>query len=94
MDDFLKMDVFFLIATLAVVVLTMLTAVFLFYAIRVARMLDRLGTTIQTEVGAIKEDIDDVRLVARREAGELISFIHTAGKAAAHIVAPGRKRRS
>jgi uncharacterized membrane protein YqiK len=92
MDDFLKMDVFFVVATLALVVVSVMIAVFLFYAIRVVRTADRLGTLVEKEFALIKGDIDDARLAAKREAGQLLALISTVRKIAARFIAPRAPR--
>lgn len=92
MNEFIKMDIFFVVATAALVVLTVLASIFLVYAIRVVRTADRLGTLVENEMELIKGDINDARLAARREAGHFLALMSSVRKIAARFIAPGSTR--
>jgi len=49
MDDFAKMDIFFLITTVAVVALTVLVGVLLFYVLRTARDVSEVAHIVRKE---------------------------------------------
>lgn len=66
MNDFLKMDIFFVVATIATVVISTVLVVALVYAVRFLRTLNRIGDEVEEETLAIREDIGDVRAEARR----------------------------
>lgn len=66
MTDFFKMDVFFVVATVATAVVALILIVALAYAIRFLRTLNRIGDDIEEETEAIREDIHDVRKKVRR----------------------------
>ena len=65
MTDFFKMDVFFVVATIATVVVALIMVVALVYAIQFLRTLNRIGDDIEEETAALREDIDDVRKKVR-----------------------------
>lgn len=94
MDGFLKMEIFFAVATASVVVLTVLLSVLLYYAIRLVRRAERIGETVEREALRIAGDIDDARAAARREAGRVLAFISSARRLAARLVASRSSRGS
>ena len=61
MDDVLKMDVFFFVATIATAVIALIIAVALVYAVRFLRTLNRIGEEVEQEAHAIREDIAEAR---------------------------------
>jgi len=65
MTDFLKMDVFFGVATVATVVVALVLIVALVYAVRLLRTLNRIGDDIEEETVAIREDVADARRKVR-----------------------------
>ncbi|HEY4489358.1 MAG TPA: hypothetical protein VJA87_02640 [Candidatus Paceibacterota bacterium] len=65
MTDFLKMDVFFGVATVAAVAVTLITIVALAYAVRLLRTLNRIGDDIEEETEAIREDVEAARRKVR-----------------------------
>lgn len=93
MDDFLKMDIFFVLATVMTLLIGILASVFLFYAIRVARTLHRLSSDIADEAHALKGDLDDARVAAKREGRHLLHLVDAARKAVTRL-AGDRKSRS
>jgi phage terminase Nu1 subunit (DNA packaging protein) len=87
MSDFAKMDIFFVIATLALVMVTVLICVLLIYAIRIARYLHKMSGLVAQEGELIKEDIDLVREDIRRKGLEF-------GHIARRIMEFPKKRRT
>lgn len=75
MTDFLKMDVFFGVATVATVAVSLALIVVLVYAVRLLRTLNRIGDDIKEETEAIREDVNDVRRKVR--GFKLASFFST-----------------
>jgi hypothetical protein len=67
MDDFLKMDVFFVVATTAVVVFAALLTCALVLVIRILRNVERISETVTEEAQLLKGDLDDMRLKLRSE---------------------------
>jgi hypothetical protein len=63
MDSFLKMDIFFFVSTLAVLVLGVLGGVALFYLVRILRDTADMVHLVHEEAHAI---MDDIRLVRVR----------------------------
>ncbi len=67
MEDFIKMDVFFAVTTASVVVVGVLLAVALFYAIRILRNVDHVSERVAEESDNIKVDLEDLRTNVRKE---------------------------
>lgn len=71
MTDFVHMDIFFIVTTVAVVILTLLVAVILWYGIRVIRACAHIAEQISRESDAIRVDLDHVREAFRRGTGRV-----------------------
>ncbi len=67
MNEFLKMDIFFVVSTVAVVVVALLLAYAIYRAIRILHKVERISDTVTEEAELIRADIDEARLAARRE---------------------------
>ena len=83
MDDFLKMDIFFLIATLVVLVIGTLIALAIWRLIILLKTLERIARDVEGEAKAIIGDIDDVRAKVRIEgfkAAHILSLVTKTGK--------------
>jgi uncharacterized membrane protein len=61
MSDFLKMDIFFVVATVATVLIAALLVVLLIHAVRLLQTLNRISEEVEEEAKAIREDIQDAR---------------------------------
>ena len=61
MDDFLKMDVFFVIATVSTVILTALAALVLWRLARILKDVERVSGEVAAESELIRKDIHDLR---------------------------------
>lgn len=77
MDEFLKMDIFFFVATIAVAVLAALFAIALFYGIRVLKGIERILGEVEEEAKALRADIGEVRAVAKREGSKLAGLLES-----------------
>jgi uncharacterized protein YoxC len=95
MDEFLRMNVFFVIATIGFVVLAIMVAVILFYVIKLLRTISRVADTVEEEAVALKGDLDEARASIKRQGSSLVSNLLTlfgfAGKTGKRIL---KKRRS
>ena len=61
MTDFLKMDIFFVVATVATVLIAALIIIALVHAVKLLRTLNRIGEEVEEETKAIREDIEEAR---------------------------------
>ncbi|MDR3547672.1 MAG: hypothetical protein P4M11_05295 [Candidatus Pacebacteria bacterium] len=75
MNEFLKMDTFFVISTIGFVVLGILLIVVLVYVIRLLRTLGRIALTVEEETDALKDDLDEVRASIKRGGVGILSGI-------------------
>jgi hypothetical protein len=83
MDDFLKMDIFFGVATGATIIMAALMCVALMYLIRLLRTLSRISEEIEGEAKALRADFDAARMNLKRggmKVSNLFSFFETTVK--------------
>ena len=91
MEDFLKMDVFFFVATLAMVLVTILISVALAYVIRFLRIVNRISETVEEETDMIRSDIQEAR--ARVKNFRFIHLFPLLGKSAKRIATRGKQKK-
>jgi hypothetical protein len=83
MDSFLKMDIFFVVTTIAVAVLGVLVAYVLVRVYRILGHLEHISEQAALESDRIREDIADLRADlhdGEHKIGSLLSFIGKLGK--------------
>lgn len=90
MDDFAKMDIFFMVATVAVVLHAALVSVVFWYVLRLFRILERIGLEAEEELKALSEDLDEARAEAAREGRKLSRLFDIAVAALSGFL--GRRR--
>lgn len=61
MDEFLKMDIFFVVTTISVVVMTVLASLVLTRVLRILKNVEDISAMIEDEGKKIREDIAQVR---------------------------------
>lgn len=61
MNDFLKMDIFFIITTIAVIILSSFSVIVLWRLSRVLKNVDHISEQVSLETDAIRTDIAEVR---------------------------------
>lgn len=93
MNEFLKMDVFFVVATIGFVILAVLLCIALVYVIRLLRTLDEIAHTVEDEALALREDLDEARASIKRGGSSLLSLLGFAGKTKKRLLAK-KKRNS
>ena len=67
MNDFFKMDLFFVVTTLVVLLAGVLLIVALYYLIRILKSFDHLAQNVSEESDAVRGDIEVLRVRAREE---------------------------
>ena len=67
MNDFLKMDIFFAVTTVAVVVISILMIFVLIRVLRILRNVEDISTIVEEEGQKIREDIAHVRESVKEE---------------------------
>ncbi|HSE34620.1 MAG TPA: hypothetical protein VLB83_00725 [Candidatus Paceibacterota bacterium] len=67
MEDVLKMDIFFVITTVAVIIVTALASVMLYYAIKILKNVEHVSERVSEESDNLAADIADLRDHARKE---------------------------
>jgi hypothetical protein len=91
MEDFFKMDVFFVVATAATVVVAVLLCVVLAYLIRFMRIVNRIGDSIEEETDMIRSDIQETR--ARVKDFRFLHLFPLLGKSAKRIAARSKRKK-
>ena len=67
MNDFLKMDIFFVVTTLAVVVATILLVAVLIRVLRILKNVEDLSVMVEEDGQTLRKDIADVRTRVKEE---------------------------
>lgn len=83
MNEFLKMDLFFFITTLAVILLAVFGALVLWRLSRVLKHIEHISEQVALESDAVREDLAEVRADIRRGKGRLkslLGFLHKTKK--------------
>ncbi len=78
MNEFLKMDIFFVVTTVAVVVLTILIVFGLVRVLRILKNIEDISLMVEEEGQKLREDIAEVRRSVREEgirAKHLLEFL-------------------
>lgn len=78
MSEFLKMDIFFFVTTLVVIVLGVLTAFILWRLQRILKNVEHISEQVSLESDAIRHDIAELRSDLRAGKGRfksLLSFV-------------------
>jgi hypothetical protein len=85
MDEFLKMNIFFFITTIAVVLFTFFGALVLWRLSRILKNIEHIFEQVSLESDTIRADLSDMRSDIRRGKGRLKSlfgFLRTTTKRA------------
>jgi hypothetical protein len=67
MDEFLKMDIFFVVTTVAVVVVSVLLAFVLIRVLRILKNIEDISLMVEAEGEKLREDIAHVRAKVKEE---------------------------
>lgn len=91
MADFLKMDIFFAVATVSVALIALCMCILLVQLIRFIRTLDSIASEVEAEAQEIRADLDDARASIAREGRRLVPLLGFFGKTALRL--SGKKKR-
>lgn len=92
MDDFLKMDIFFVVVTLVVAVVGVLIAFALLTFLRILRTLERIAKDVEGEAKAIITDIDGVRKKVGVEGFKAAHLLTLATKTGKRLLTKSRRK--
>ncbi|HEY4525335.1 MAG TPA: hypothetical protein VJL39_03135 [Candidatus Paceibacterota bacterium] len=93
MDDFFKMDVFFIVATLATIVLVALLAWILVRILRILGNVEKITDSAAAETELFRADIADVRKGVRDEGLKLKHIVQFARRALARWLGVTRRKK-
>lgn len=71
MNEFLKMDIFFVVSTIAVVVVSVLVAYALIRILRILRSVEQISETVSDEAVLVRADVAQLRHNVRQEGFKL-----------------------
>ncbi len=83
MNEFLKMDIFFVVTTIAVVIMTILLAWVLIRVLRILKNIEDISVMVEEEGHKLREDIAGVRAKVQEEgmrATHILDFLSIGGK--------------
>lgn len=85
-DDFIKMDIFFTVATILVAIVGLLVAAALVLFIRLLRKLERIADDVGGEAKLLIADIDEARTKVRVEGFKLAHVLSLLSKTGKRLV--------
>ncbi len=83
MDEFLKLDIFFFVTTIAVVIITALLAILIIYLVKISKDVKYITKKAREEADLISEDLSDLRDDIKAKGFKpkyLLSFFHRLSK--------------
>lgn len=92
MTDFAKMDIFFVITTLAVVVVAVLISIALYRILRILRNVEHVSQIVSEEGDLFRDDISEMREAIKREGFKLTHLAGFMRKRAASFMRPRKKQ--
>ncbi|PIR82180.1 hypothetical protein COU20_03405 [Candidatus Kaiserbacteria bacterium CG10_big_fil_rev_8_21_14_0_10_59_10] len=93
-EDFLKMDIFFVVTTLVVAVLGLFAAIALYYVVRILRNVEHISHNVAEESDNLRADIAQLRERVRAEGFRLkhvAAFVRSLFGRAARVAKKKRK---
>ena len=91
MNDFLKMDVFFVVSTIAVIVITGLLAYALVRVLRILRNVEHISETVSEEAVLVRADVAEMRQNVKQEGFKIAHLSRFARATAERFM--GRKKK-
>lgn len=92
MSDFVKMDVFFVVTTIAVIVVACMLGIALYYMIRILRNVDHVSQIVSDEGDLVRGDIAEMRSAIKREGFKWATLGSFARKRAESFMRPRSKK--
>ncbi len=77
MSDVLKMDIFFVVTTIAVIILSVLLALVLYRAWRILRHVQDTSALIARESEHLRDDFESLRAIVRAEGARARTLVDT-----------------
>lgn len=91
MDDFLKMDIFFGVTTVAIVVVSILLALVLIRLLRILKTVDEVSEIVQEEAEDIRDDLREARANVKVTVAQASSML---GMLTGFVKPRGRRKKS
>jgi hypothetical protein len=91
MSEFAKMDIFFVVTTITVIVVAFMLALALYYIIRILRNVEHVSEIVSEEGDRMREDIAQMRSSIKREGFKISHLASFARKRAASFMRGSKK---
>ncbi len=91
MSEFVKMDVFFVVTTIAVIVVAGMLALALYRIVRILRNVEHVSQIVSDEGDLMRADIAEMRTAIKREGFKLTHLAAFARRRAASFMNPRKK---
>lgn len=91
MSDFAKMDIFFVVSTIAVIGLALMLGMALYYIVRILRNVEHVSEIVSDEGDLMREDIAQMRASIKREGFKISHLASFARKRAVSFMRPRKK---
>lgn len=91
MSDFLKMDVFFVVSTIAIVVIAALLALALIRILRILRRVEEISETVSDEAVLVRADVAEMRQSVKLEGFKFMHLARFARKSAERFMGTKKK---
>ena len=75
MNEFLKMDIFFVVTTIAVIAVTVLGVFVLWKIVRIVKNVEHISEQVSLEADAVRGDLADMRGEVKRGKGRIVSLL-------------------
>ncbi len=75
MNEFLKMDIFFVVTTIAVIAVAILAVFVLWKLARVLKNVEHISEQVSAEADAVREDLANMRGEVKRGKGRLAALL-------------------
>ncbi len=94
MTDFLKMDIFFVVTTVAVLVISLLLVFVLIRVLRILKSVENISNLVGEEGEKLREDIAQVRESVKTEGVRIKHLIGLLGLGASFKKRAGKKKKA
>lgn len=92
MDDFLKMDIFFFVTSVAIIAISILLGLVLIRLLRILKRVDEVSEMVQEEAQEIRADIQEMRASVKAETFRIGQLLSTLGGFLKPKRAPRKKK--
>lgn len=93
METFVKADIFFFVTTIAVVLLTIILSIIMFYLISILRYIRHISQIAKDQAEELSDDIDDLREEIKTKGASLASIFDFMGHFTRKRASGGKRKK-